>query len=473
MTFEIEKTSETEARLTRINAEDILEDTIVIPEKVDGYIITSLGRCFAKNIKAKKLVMSNQVKLLENGAFIDSRLKEIVIPSSISEIPQKCFYHASVEKVTFEDPSGVKHIGHSAFKGTIGLTELIWPSGCDSIPKQCFSRSKIKHLFNTENITTIREAAFYSSDLQEFTVPKSVTSIPFGAFECSDIHSLTFEAPEKIIYIGGSAFYATLKLEDFVWPSGCQTIPYACFKYSGINSISGLEAVTIIEKEAFAGTDHLKTIIWPSKCKTIPMECFAHSGLKEISNTEHVTTVETAAFCLTDISEITLFNVSTIGTSCFENSKLRKTIIKCPDSSSMKINPRAFSGTNLLDSIDWPAGCEEIPDGCFSLSGLSKITGIENVVKIGCSAFKSTKLTSIAIPCKCEKIPSDCFAKTKQLDSVIIDSSSIKFDVKAFDGSSIKEIDVTACETVQVSALDWQDLVPKMKLDFDTRIFSR
>ena len=73
----------------------------------------------------------------------------------------------------------------------------------------------------------------------------------------------------------------------------------------------------------------------------------------------------------------------------------------------------AFAGIGIeIDEMLWPSSCDKIPVSCFYATPLEEIKGIDNIKKIGKSAFACTNLKTITWPSDCEKIPEGCFYNT-------------------------------------------------------------
>ena len=133
-----------------------------------------------------------------------------------------------------------------------------------------------------------------------------------------------------------------------------------------------------------------------------------------------------------------------------------------------KIGESAFACTNLK-TITWPASCDEIPESCFYATPLEGIKGIDNVKKIGVSAFAYTELKTITWPVNCERIPVDCFCRSN-LEEIIFPSGEIRdidlYDL-AFSNVDIKKIDLSIVDAVNFirghSDVDYQKLYEEMK----------
>lgn len=77
-----------------------------------------------------------------------------------------------------------------------------------------------------------------------------------------------------------------------------------------------------------------------------------------------------------------------------------------------EVGEAAFMGADIA-SLKWPSACTVIPRDCFFASKLEEISGMENVEEVECGAFSCCeKLRNFNWPPKCEKIPSDCFIES-------------------------------------------------------------
>jgi hypothetical protein len=179
-------------------------------------------------------------KLLLNG----EPLTDLTIPEGTDSINDYIFYNCeSLVNVTF--PSGVKHIGMSAFQGSgvkrfnfndvrdyLGLSyassyarlingtnaqiyvkdklfqpeELVWPEDLTVIPDFAFFGDKhLKRIILPDNLVSIGKQAFSECLLTEISIPNSVTTIGNEAFsQCRRLASVSIG--NDIDSIGDKAF---------------------------------------------------------------------------------------------------------------------------------------------------------------------------------------------------------------------------------------------------------------------------
>ena len=118
-----------------------------------------------------------------------------------------------------------------------------------------------------------------------------------------------------------------------------------------------------------------------------------------------------------------------------------------------RIGKEAFSQCKALREIEIPASVEEIGEGCFSLSSLSRVTfGSGSVLKrIGASAFSECRqLREIEIPASVEEIGEFSFSagfSSSSLSRVTFGSGSVlkRIGKEAFFRcNELREIEIPA-----------------------------
>ena len=108
------------------------------------------------------------------------KLKKVVLPEKITEIPNSFFTKLSVEVVKI--PSSVKKIGSDAFYECESLNTIGSISG--NIGAYAFVSCKnLKKVEILEGVTSIGEYAFQSCSLTEIYIPASVKNIGVNVFE--------------------------------------------------------------------------------------------------------------------------------------------------------------------------------------------------------------------------------------------------------------------------------------------------
>jgi hypothetical protein len=128
------------------------------------------------------------------SAFDGSRLKSIVIPSSVVVLGKMSFYRCwSLEWVTFESGSRLERIKHTAFQGS-GLKSIVIPSSVVVLGGQSFfqCRSLESLMFESgSRLKRIGEHAFRESRLKSIVIPPSVVCVCPSAFVIDSLSSVS------------------------------------------------------------------------------------------------------------------------------------------------------------------------------------------------------------------------------------------------------------------------------------------
>lgn len=205
---------------------------IDIPEKLDGYTVTGLGK---------------------DSFSIDD------LYSPLYEI-----HHTKIHSVTI--PQSVTSIGDSAFAGCHNLDSLTINDAATSIGRRAFAECPLTTTLELgENITTIGNSAFYDCrGLKNVTIPQSVTSIGNGAFwQCHGLQSLTINDATTSIGYGvfcGCISLKTLSLGKNITEIGEEAFD-ACFD---LTNVTIPEKVKEIKSGTFDYCNHLEYIILPA-----------------------------------------------------------------------------------------------------------------------------------------------------------------------------------------------------------------
>lgn len=163
-------------------------------------------------------------------------VKEIFIPSSVTEIESSAFYNCkNLECIEFENNDSIATIGEAAFYGCEMLSTIV-------LSKQLKTISKL----------TFRGC----SALKDLQIPESVEKIELGAFEnCISLEQLII--PPNVKVISSYAFYFCSKLKAVT-----------------IRGNQSDKSRLIIEGLAFVGCKNLKTVNFPKETGRVYSKAF-------------------------------------------------------------------------------------------------------------------------------------------------------------------------------------------------------
>ena len=164
-----------------------------------------------------QVTIPSTVTTIFNSAFQSGHLTSLTIPPSVKYLGTYCFYGNTINSVSLS--SSLETIGESAF-GHTKLTTITIPANVYYIGRGCFYEcSSLKEiLVNSANSTyTSVDGVLFSKDksvvirfpiakdLQNYDIPEGTTTIANGAFQSTNLTSVTI--PSSITAIEINAFY--------------------------------------------------------------------------------------------------------------------------------------------------------------------------------------------------------------------------------------------------------------------------
>jgi uncharacterized repeat protein (TIGR02543 family) len=204
---------------------DFTASNIVIPEMLDGQVITGIenGAFFNKGIT--DVTLPPKLEYLGANAFGNNFISEITIPASTDSIASSAFINNTITNLTFEENSEIRYIGKTAFWGN-QIDTLIIPKSVEQIEAWAFTSSQIKYLGfeDGSRLISIGEHAFYNNRIQnDLILPPLLKEIGKSAFANNLLGHITLN--DNLIYIGEGAFTDNPKVTITPLPSP-ETIPF-------------------------------------------------------------------------------------------------------------------------------------------------------------------------------------------------------------------------------------------------------
>lgn len=467
------------------------------------------------------LTLPDDVRIIDKEAFEYVRVKEVILPAGIDRIDDGAFRQSTIEKI---DLTNVKVMGNGVFELS-ELKEVTYSKYLTYVPERCFRYTKLSKFDIPKQVTDLKPYCFANTNLEkidlsgitsleesvfsdccsikEIILPKTITKIPNDfCRRCCDLKKIDLSHVKKIgtgafsecskldvgslsAKIGSIAFAGTAvkhleiknvsKLEESVYRNcphlesvtinGKGTIPFGLF--SGCKNLKNItigEGITAIGDSAFAGTA-VENIVLPSTLTTIGSKAFEEcEELKEIILNDGLTTISGFAFSQTkNLSEISIpDSVKYIGSECFAYSGIENA--KLPENNDYTaVSGKIFVGCKKLKSVKLPDNINAISNyafnGCTSLQHIN----LEKIDRIGSLAFADTALKKITLNAttidpwafaKCEqleeadlsgiaaiKLSSHLFFNCRNLSKINLPKNQIKvFDDNCFYLTAINEI---------------------------------
>lgn len=334
------------------------------------------------------------VVALGNRAFYGATLSSVTIPSSVTQIKNKCFLFATGPS-TITIPASVAEIGALAFAARNMSTINVSADNPHymSMNKMLFSK----------DTTTLVECLMSKSGA--ITLPQGTRHIAPDAFGyCQNITGVTF--PSGLISIGEAAFIYASHLNNIAIPSTVAYIGHNLFSgCSALNNLSLAEGNShyYIDGKAIysAGGDTLISCHKSADSIFLPSTLRVLSGFNTNTNIKYVHVPE---------------GVTTICDNAFGNSSLQS--IDLPAQMAL-IDDYAFYYCQSLTRVGMPSRLDVLGEGCFE---------------------ECSHLSSIAIPDGLHTISQSAFYGCESLSQITWGDAVAVIDSFAFGGCAFTEL---------------------------------
>ncbi len=246
----------------------------------------------------EKVEISNGVTSIYESAFFScTNLKNVTIPDSVTSIGRDAFeFCTSLKSINV----GENNPNYSSVDGILfnkNKTEFIkYPAGKtdesytipDSVTSISYSAfeecTSLTNVTIPNSVTSIDESAFEGcTSLTSITIPNSVTSIGESIFSgCTSLTSVTIS--DSVKYILDSAFYGCTSLTSVTIPNSVTSIDWYVFRgCTSLKSITIPDSVTNIDWFVFYGCTSLSDIYY-SGSKQMWNNISIGAGNEELTN---------------------------------------------------------------------------------------------------------------------------------------------------------------------------------------------
>ncbi len=240
----------------------------------DGQIIDGIDVAGSANTEDREMDLENLMSGSDEKGF--GFPKYTILDDRI--IADQAYYQEA-QLISYEIPSGITEIGDFAFART-GLIKINIPAGVERIGYAAF---------------------YHCDDLQEVTIPDTVTEIEPSAFDHTAwMQNWTNQVGQDYLIVGDGILLAySGKNSIVVIPDGVKRIGYGVFKdHTGITAVNLPESLEVIGEEAFAGCRNLKTVNGGGGVSEIRDRAFQDCILSKVTITENVQSIGLLAFDL-------------------------------------------------------------------------------------------------------------------------------------------------------------------------------
>lgn len=372
-----------------------------------------------------------------NGTKSNPKVKEVVIPSTVTEIADGFLKNVKITSLTLNE--GLQKIGASAFYST-KITSLTLPSTVKEVGPSAFtSNSYLTSLTLNDTLSKVGEKAFYNlskAAIKKITIPADAV---VGASAFSGL-SLLEEVDYQAKELATSLFQKCTKLAKVTLSNEITSIPKDCFYgTSALKEINLPTALTTIEGDAFNGNAALTSLSLPSSLTTLADAAFEKmTALTNIEVPASVTKFGTDMFSgCSALANVVLHNpLTALPESTFDGcSKLKS--VTLPEGMT-GIERYAFNGSGL-ETITLPATVITMADHVFANSkSLVSFVG-SGVTSVGANAFENcTSLTSASFSPELTEIASSMFKGCASLKEFVLTEKITMVGYSAFQGTGIE-----------------------------------
>jgi len=332
--------------------------------------------------------------------YMSFSIRSVIIEEGVQNIGDYAFYISTLVPQEFEIvlPSTVTKIGSYAFGG-----QHNWKNGTFVFP---------------ETVTEIGSYCFEKSDLEEITIPESLTTVGYCAFLNSQrLKKLTITSDTNIF--GNSCFAGLTGLKEL-------TMPVELF---GLNNV--------FTYPEFIRTDYWGYTFYTNNVELLHLTCGKTGVMPDFVKTDKYTIWQLSKNRLkkvvldegiTNISDYAFYSDSGTMLSDVEFE------IVIPDSVAY-IGEQAFSGAHRWKEgkVIIPDTVIEIGEGCFRESDMTEVTISAGMTKIPTSAFSGCRsLTDVVVPEGIRTIGECAFYECTSLKRINLPNSLKVIDRYAF-----------------------------------------
>ena len=228
------------------------DQTVVIPQKIDGLPVTVIG----------------------SSAFIECDITSLAMPDSVTNI--YTYAMAGCQSLTEVRLSqNLQAVGECAF------------SGCTSLTQMDLSMDSLTHIYDGafEGCTSLRQVTFGDNvvfigaeafqectSLQEAILPKNLKEVGDYAFAlCADMQKI--HIPKSLEIWGMYAFAGNTSVTEIVFEEGLKAIGdrehYGCFSNGLVESVTIPASVSYIADNAFVNFQEMTEIIFTGNAPEI------------------------------------------------------------------------------------------------------------------------------------------------------------------------------------------------------------
>lgn len=259
------------------------DNTVVIPETIDGYTVTEIGEGILKGYRnVTKVTLPNTVTKIKESSFKGlEALKSVNIPTNIKSIGGSAFEGCTA--LESANLGNIEEIGASAFAGCEKLTEITIPKTAKIIGARAFAKCRglekaiIASNCDSGNDKQDNYTFTECENLKSVVISEGVTSLTGHQFyKCTALKNVSLSS--TLESISQSAFSCCTKLESIELPKNIKTIGYMAFyKCRELKNVTLPNSLKIVYSQAFYGCNKLSEITIPKDVDKLYDMCFGYN----------------------------------------------------------------------------------------------------------------------------------------------------------------------------------------------------
>ena len=424
-------------------------NTVVIPARINGIIITTIGSDAFQNKNLFSVSMPIGITSIHDNAFQGNHLTTVIIPAGVTKISRGAFSDNKLANVTI--PDGVTYIGVDAFANN-KLTNIIIPESVTLIGAGAFARNELNTITIGNDVEFSYDALsrhgyapfddffdnFYSANGRRAgTYKYDQNSWKIDVLVQKDDYKTNGEGT-LLSYTGTNSSIDIPAIIDGV---PVMIIGERAFRKKGLESVIIPDSVVSIERYSFA-SNKLTSIIIPDSVTFIGKEAFYENELRNITIGSGVTFIEENVFTGRYLNTVTLgANVEVI---YFEESN-------GPESSTYRRSSFEIDGNfeKFYNANGKKAGTYEHINGQWNMKGMTTLY-TENfeldkkgtITDFNAHDYRWSNI--IIIPTRIDNIPVTAIGEEaffgKNLENVTIPAGVISFGEGAFRNNHLTSV---------------------------------